>query len=287
MLKRIWIPSPNYSMRQSDVRLIVLHAAEGARNITDLGNFFANPSVQVSSHVGADDQFNTVGEYVKRDRKAWTQAAFNPVAVSIEMCAFTNWSTDEWYRHPNMLENTARWIAEEAMYFNIPIVKLNTIEAQSNGRGVCFHSDLGVSGGNHSDPGPGFPINYVLTMAIGASELVEEKSLIASATAHNGTLHVFELKDGWIWYTYQPAGRINWHGGEKGVGPAEMTRFAEAKNVVSIAAGTAGDGTLHVFGRRKDGSTVFTYQKPNVTFWSGGQTGRSPASLRLFAPAPK
>lgn len=288
MLKRIWIPSPNYSSRQgSDVRLIVLHSAEGARTIGELGHFFASMSVQASSHVGADDQFNTVGEYVKRDRKAWTECTFNPVSVSVEMCAFAAWDADEWHRHPNMLENVARWIAEEADHFKIPIVKLNSLQAQGNGRGVCFHSDLGSAGGGHSDPGPGFPINYVLTLAIGMANYgQEENTLIASATSANGTLHFFELRDGWIWYTYQPSGRVSWNGGKEGVGIAGMSKFAEAVGVVSISAEKAGDGTLHVFGYKKDGSVVFTYQKPNATSWLGGHVGVSPAGLRPFAPTP-
>jgi hypothetical protein len=68
-----------------------------------------------------------------------------------------------------MLSNLARWIAEEAAHFNIPIVKLSPQAAQSNGRGVCQHRDLGSWGGNHSDCGDGFPIDQVLAMAGGVS----------------------------------------------------------------------------------------------------------------------
>ena len=74
-LTRKWIASPNYSSRGgSGVRLIVLHTAEGALTIESLGNYFASSSAQVSSHTGADDKKNTVGEYVKRSNKAWTAA---------------------------------------------------------------------------------------------------------------------------------------------------------------------------------------------------------------------
>ena len=90
-LKRKWIASPNYSGRGgAAVRLIVIHTAEGATTIESLGNFFASKSSGVSSHVGADDKANTVGEYVKRGNKAWTQANANPVAVSCEACGFAN-----------------------------------------------------------------------------------------------------------------------------------------------------------------------------------------------------
>src|SRR5262245_41455804 len=107
-LERRWMPSPNYSSRGGQrVRLIVLHTAEGATTIESLGNWFANSANQVSSHTGADDKLNVVGEYVSRNNKAWTASNANPVSVQIEMCAFAAWTLDDWNRHPNMLSNTA------------------------------------------------------------------------------------------------------------------------------------------------------------------------------------
>lgn len=165
-LKRVWIPSPNYSSRGGSVpRLIVLHTAEGALTYQALGSYFANPSSGVSSHVGIDDTANTVGEYVSPNGKAWTAANANPVAVQAELCAFAGWYKADWEQHPMMLSNTAQWIAEEAARFNIPLVKLSPSEAQTNGRGVCQHSDLGPWGGGHWDCGPNFPIDTVLSMA--------------------------------------------------------------------------------------------------------------------------
>jgi N-acetylmuramoyl-L-alanine amidase len=166
-LKRVWIASPNYSSRGgSKVRLIVLHTAEGARTYQSLGSFFGKSSSGVSSHVGIDDTLNTVGEYVVRGNKAWTQGNANPVAVSAELCAFTAWSAAEWDRHPTMLSNAAAWIAEEAKAFGIPIVRLTPAEAQGSGRGVCQHVDLGRWGGGHVDCGSNFPMTRVLNVAI-------------------------------------------------------------------------------------------------------------------------
>jgi hypothetical protein len=163
------MPSPNYSSRGGwEVSLVVLHTAEGATNIADLGAFFANPASGVSSHVGIDDTPNTVGEYVRRDYKAWTAANANPVAVQAELCAFAAWDNATWNTHPNMLANTAAWIAEEAAHFHIPLVKLTPAQAQAGGPGVCQHADLGAMGGGHWDCGPGFPIDQVIAMAAGA-----------------------------------------------------------------------------------------------------------------------
>jgi hypothetical protein len=69
-----------------------------------------------------------------------------------------------------MLENTARWIAEEAAYFGIPITKLSPAAAQGDGRGVCQHDDLGAWGGGHWDCGGGFPIDQVLDLARGGGD---------------------------------------------------------------------------------------------------------------------
>src|SRR5215831_5509674 len=167
-LKRKYIPSPNYSSRGgSSVRLIVVHTAEGAKTIEELGNFFASSSAGVSSHAGADDTKDTIGEYVQRSGKAWTQGNANPVAVSLELCAFANWSSNQWNQHPVMLENCARWIAEEAKQFGIPITKLTASQAQGSGKGVCQHADLGSWGGGHWDCGGSFPMDKVLDMARG------------------------------------------------------------------------------------------------------------------------
>jgi hypothetical protein len=165
------MPSPNYSSRGgSPVRLIVIHTAEGARTIEELGNFFAKTSSGVSSHTGADDKKNVIGEYVKRGNKAWTQANANPFSVSIELCAFAKWTREEWMKHPNMLENCAAWIREEAAYYDLPIVALTDSQAQGSGKGVCQHENLGSMGGGHWDCGSGFPMDHVLDLAKGGGD---------------------------------------------------------------------------------------------------------------------
>jgi hypothetical protein len=221
-LQRVWIPSPNYSSRGgAGVRLIVLHTAEGARTIESLGSYFQG-NVQASSHVGADDKVNTVGEYVKRDNKAWTQANYNPVAVSIELCAFAAWDAAEWNRHPNMLQNCASWIAEEAAHYGIPITALSPAQAQGSGRGVCQHRDLGAGGGGHHDCGDGFPMDHVLDLARGGTGPVptpteDEMAGITSSTNADGRLEVFVWKaDGTCVHAYQKEAGGSWAGSEPG-----------------------------------------------------------------------
>jgi hypothetical protein len=147
--------------------------------------------------------------------------------VNCELCAFADWSTDEWMNHPRMLANCATWIAEEAKHFGIPITKLSPSQAQGSGRGVCAHADLGAAGGGHHDPGAGFPWDYVLDMAKGGgTPEPEDYMAIASSLSDAGALHVFvEAKDGSVWYTWQKKGETAWNGGEKGKQVAGLSKL--------------------------------------------------------------
>jgi hypothetical protein len=287
-LNRVWMPSPNYSSRGgASVRLVVIHTAEGARTIESLGGYFQG-DVGASSHVGADDKPNTVGEYVRRGDKSWTQAEFNPQAVSLELCGFASWSRDEWTTsHGTMLENCARWIAEECAHFGLPITKLSASEAQGGGRGVCQHVDLGSRGGGHHDCGSGFPIDEVLDMARGgasAAPSTREGDMVASVVADNGTLHVFQAKGRDLLYTYQTKNSSSWSGGAAGKQIAGFAKFASApKDIVGVTADVAANGNLHVFVDCDDGEVYYTWQAKGATSWAGGAPGKAIAGLARFS----
>jgi hypothetical protein len=232
--------------------------------------------VGASSHVGADDKSNTIGEYVKRGNKAWTQGNFNPAAVSIELCGFASWSRDEWMNnHANMLANCAQWIAEEAKYYDLPITKLSSSQAQGSGRGVCQHVDLGAAGGGHWDCGSGFPMDHVLDMARGgvSAPSEEDEDLIASAVSESGVHHVFWVgEDGkTVWYRYQRRGESDWNDGG--------TLLKSNEKIVGLSASKSATGVLELFGLQADGDPVHTWQKPNQTAWNGGQEGKQKAAF--------
>ena len=227
MLNRVWIASPNYSSRGgSGVRLVVVHTAEGARSFRDLGGFFSSSSAGVSSHTGIDDQRGSIGEYVARNNKAWTQSNYNPQAVSTELCAApisssypcgANWSSEEWNRHDGMLANLADWIREECQHYGLPITKLSANDAQGSGRGVCGHADLGAGGGGHWDPGPNFPWSRVMDMARGGvpatPEPITEDDMIHSVVKKNGAIEVFVEKadTGNVYHTWQQGENDKWY----------------------------------------------------------------------------
>jgi hypothetical protein len=139
-------------------RIIVLHTTEGHNrpglsDLRGLVSFFDNPSSRVSSHVANDAEGNDA-RIVPDERKAFTQAAFNSVALSIEQIGFAS----QTHFPEAQLRNTASWIAHWSKKFGIPIT-------HSTRHGVCQHKDLGSAGGGHHDCGPHYPLAKVLSMA--------------------------------------------------------------------------------------------------------------------------
>jgi hypothetical protein len=253
-LRRDWVASPNYSSRGgSSVRLVCLHTAEGARTYQDLGAFFASPNAGVSSHVGIDDTPGVVGEYVRRENKAWTAAGANPVAVQAELCAFASWNPDQWRLHATMLENTAQWVAEECARFGVPLVGLTASEAQGGASGVCQHADLGAWGGGHWDCGPAFPIDQVIAMAAGArppATSTKGREMIAST---DGDGYWTVTGDGAV-YAF---GDAQYHGGAN-----EPDYTQPGVTIIGIA------------GRRKDGYWLHASDGSVFAFGSAGFYGR-------------
>jgi N-acetyl-anhydromuramyl-L-alanine amidase AmpD len=152
-------------------RLIVLHDTEGAnvpnsaRDLASLGAFFDRLTTQASSHVAVDED-GCSARYVMDDRKAWTQAFYNPWCLSIEQIGF---ASDRWTapRKNKQLHETARWIA----WWNKehPGIPIRRGRVSNDGRilrtGVIQHRDLGSLGGSHHDVSETFPMTKVLDFA--------------------------------------------------------------------------------------------------------------------------
>lgn len=160
--------SPNQSSRNgARPRLIVVHSTEsenrpGESDLRGVASWFANPAAQASSHVIVDADGNSA-RIVEDNRKAWTQAWFNPWSLSVEQvgrASQTQWARDE-------LRETARWIARWSVLFDIPATKgvVDPVTGRVIKAGVVRHSDLGNRGGNHNDPGDGYPLASTLALS--------------------------------------------------------------------------------------------------------------------------
>lgn len=156
------------------VRLVAVHTAEGSRTAASLGAYFYQPSVQASSHVGIDAG-NTL-QYVGYDRSAWTLRSGNPISDNAELCGFAKWTREQWLStatadgcvNPRaILDRTAAWIRSRCLARGVPIRKITPAQVAAGQSGVIAHWDwtLGMHDGTHTDPGGGFPWDYVIAKA--------------------------------------------------------------------------------------------------------------------------
>lgn len=150
--------------------MIVLHTTQGTNRpgITDLvglGNLFDDRSAEVSAHVANDSEGNDA-VFVRDEHKAWTCSNDNYFTLNLEQIGFAETTQREWYReHPHQLANTARWIAYWSFKWHIPIRRGVAPAGVLIRSGVASHKQLGILGGGHWDPGPAYPMNYVLWLA--------------------------------------------------------------------------------------------------------------------------
>lgn len=161
----------NRSSRSGVVpKLIVLHTTEGhnrpgVSDLEGLASWFDNPAAQASSHIGNDAEGNDV-RMVPDEEKAWTQANYNSLSLSIEQVGFAATNRDDWFREAShQLANSARWIAYWSTKYGIPIRRAWTVAGGVQRSGVASHKQLGSAGGGHYDPGTGYPFKYVLLLA--------------------------------------------------------------------------------------------------------------------------
>lgn len=155
----------NYSSRRgARPALLVVHSTESS-NITGLQDvlaivaWFSNPRASASSNYTTDAEGNTI-RLVRETDKAWTQAFFNPWAISDELigrASQTSWPEPQ-------LRATARLFAAASAKWGIPIRPARVSGCTIVRSGILQHNDLGACGGGHHDAGPAFPIKRFIAM---------------------------------------------------------------------------------------------------------------------------
>ena len=160
------------------VRLVVLHTTEGALTAAALGAYFYRPDVMASSHVGIGT--DGIRQYVSYSRSAWTVRSGNPISDNAEICGFAHWTREQWLNdHRQLLDLAAGWVRGRCLARGIPIRKLSTAEVAAGKAGVIGHWDwtVGMRDGTHTDPGTGFPWDYVMNRAAAGAPSKEDNDM--------------------------------------------------------------------------------------------------------------
>jgi hypothetical protein len=110
---------------------------------------------------------------VPDNRKAWSCVGYNSLSLNHEQigaAAQQTWPEAQ-------LRNTAEWVAYWSKLHRIPIQRGRVGSGQVIKPGVVMHSELGVIGGGHHDPGVLYPIDRVISYALELSPDVRKQKV--------------------------------------------------------------------------------------------------------------
>jgi hypothetical protein len=143
------------------INRIVVHCTAGAdaKGARGTARYFQMESATGSAHAITDPNELVISAY---DNVVCWHAPPNPHTLGIEICCSQdNQGKGHWDlpSHQAMLKRAAKWVAEKAKLYNVPIVRLNPDALKDGKRGICGHVDVSLAfhQSTHEDPGPYFP----------------------------------------------------------------------------------------------------------------------------------
>lgn len=165
----------------SSLKWIVLHSTEGGSSAENIGNYFAqephdvtvpdprDPSKTIIVRQPGGSTNVIVGEdgcvrAVADDVIPAGAPPLNERGLHIEFVGYAKWSRDEWLAHMDTLEAGRRIVRDWSIMYGIPRVFLGSADLQAGLSGVTTHAAVTAAfhKTDHVDPGPDFPIDFVL-----------------------------------------------------------------------------------------------------------------------------
>lgn len=150
---------------------VVLHSMEAPNKpetAEGVGHFFANlpSSNKASAHVGAD--MNSLCRYVSDDDIAYGAPPRNSDGLHLELAGFARYLAGDW-QQPQMMamiQLAVPQVREWCDRYGIPQQYRDAAALRRGERGITTHNEVSRAWGvsTHTDPGPGFPIGYLLAM---------------------------------------------------------------------------------------------------------------------------
>lgn len=133
----------------------------GAQDIDALTAYASRRSSGVSWHFLMDRDGNCAYN-VPEGAKAWTQATFNPVSISMEII---NTGSERPLFTAQGLRNFARVVSDSAGRWGIPIRRGKVSGCTVVRGGIVDHNDLGACGGGHHDITP-FKVDELIAAVV-------------------------------------------------------------------------------------------------------------------------
>lgn len=163
-----WIPSPNFHRgRRRPLAFVVWHSTESTERAGAAAavarNWFALRSSKVSAHVVADAA--GVVECVKPGDTAWHCANGNADGYGVEVVGRAG-QGDGWTDEYSLaaIRHACTWIRTLPALEGVPARWLTDDQLRRRQPGHTTHAQVArvLGGTTHTDPGPAFPLDYVM-----------------------------------------------------------------------------------------------------------------------------
>ena len=189
----------NFSSRRGvRPRVFVLHYTVSANrpgwsDVNAIVGLFDKAAFQASSNYVIDNEGNCA--YIVRESdKAWTQAAANPVSISVEV---VNTGREATYAATAGLRKIAMVASDAMKRWEIPVQTGSVVGCVVKRAGLVDHKSLGPCGGGHTDIAPYSPAQVLAAIkAFRASEVAKPKPTYAvTITDSRGSVRKVVYRD--------------------------------------------------------------------------------------------
>jgi len=157
-----------------DIIWLVIHDMESANYngaAEGVGVWFEQLRSGASTQFGVDN--NSIQQYLGLRTIPWGAPGANLNGVHIEQMGVASWTHDQWLaRAKPTIERTA-WLLGHLHVklqkngVNVPLRRLTLADIRAHNHGVVTHHQItdALPGGSHTDPGPGYPMDYLIKRA--------------------------------------------------------------------------------------------------------------------------
>ena len=158
-------PGRNYSTTSARKKYIAIHNTSNNATAEAEASYAKRRTDDVSSHYYVDN--NSIVQSLDTKLKAWHAGSSqgNTYAIAYEITG-TNDKSENWWMENVDWDLLARQIATDMKQWNIKNKHLTIAEMQhGSGTGIVTHDDMrrAWGGTTHTDPGPKFPMTYLIS----------------------------------------------------------------------------------------------------------------------------
>jgi hypothetical protein len=159
----------------SAIRLFVVHDMEAALYDTAaeaVGRYFESAASGGSSQWGLDNS-GPIQQYLSRYVIPWGAPNANADGLHAELMGMASWTRAQWFSKARGTLNRCAWLIAyqhddlKKHGVSLPIRTLTDAQLRAGAHGVTTHRQVtrALGGGTHTDPGTGFPLDWVIAQA--------------------------------------------------------------------------------------------------------------------------